>query len=139
MLIACVNPELPVYAVESKSRKTRFLSHVARKLELGAYTALTQDVNQLSRAWAFDVDVVTAKAFKPLNEVRPIARRAILGDAARLMVPISEAQVREFELAEEELLRVEGGFIYFSEPITPSHGAAQRKIVTPEAARASRL
>ena len=139
VLIACVNPELPVYAVESKSRKTRFLSHVARKLELGAYTALTQDVNQLSRAWAFDVDVVTAKAFKPLNEVRPIARRAILGDAARLMVPISEAQVREFELAEEELLRVEGGFIYFSEPITPSHGAAQRKIVTPEAARASRL
>ena len=55
------------------------------------------------------------------------------------MIPISEAQVREFELGEEQLLRVDGGFIYFSEPITPSHGTAQRKVVTPEAARSSRL
>ena len=60
--IACVNPELPVFAVESKSRKTRFLAHAARKIGLESYTPLTQNVNELSRSWCFDVDVVTAKA-----------------------------------------------------------------------------
>ena len=40
VLIACVNPELPVFAVESKSRKTRFLAHAAQKLGLDASPAL---------------------------------------------------------------------------------------------------
>ena len=138
VIIACVNPSLPVFAVESKSRKTRFLRHAAKRLELEQYTALTQDVRQLSRDWAFDVDVVTAKAFKPLPEVKPIGRRCVLSDA-RLLIPISEAQVREFELGEDELQRYEGGFLYYSEPITPSHGSAQRKVVTKEAAKTSKL
>ena len=128
LLIACVHPTLPVYAVESKSRKARFLAHAAKQLDLPAYTPLTQNVHELSRSWVFDVDVVTAKAFKPLPEVTPIGRRCILNDA-RLLVPISESQAKEFELGEDRLAR-RGDYLYFSEPLAPSHGASQRKLVS---------
>ena len=77
------------------------------------------------------------QAFKPLPEVGPIGRQCILGDA-QLLVPISEAQVREFALGEERLAR-HGKFLYFSEALTPSRGASQRKVVSQESARTSRL
>jgi 16S rRNA G527 N7-methylase RsmG len=137
LLIACVNPDVPVFAVESKSRKTRFLAHAARKLGLVSYTPLTQNVNELSRSWSFEVDFVTAKAFKPLPEVVPIARKCLATDA-QLLVPISEAQVSEFSLTADELVR-EGDFVYYAEELSPSHGTAQRKLITPDAARQSRL
>ena len=138
IIIACVNPDIPVYAIESKSRKTRFLAHAAKQIGLEQYTPLTQNVFELSRAWYFDVDVVTAKAFKPLPEVGPIGERCILHDA-RLLVPISEAQVGEFALGEEKLERRGDGFIYYSEAIAPSRGSETRKLVTREAAKSSRL
>ena len=97
-------------------------------LTLQSIRPITHNVHELSRSWVFDVDVVTAKAFKPLPEVTPIGRRCILSDAT-LLVPISEAQAREFELSEERLAR-RGQFLYFTEPLSPSHGASQRKLVT---------
>ena len=168
LVIACVNPELPVWAIESKSRKTRFLAHAAKQLDLSLYTPLTREwrgprsctippcflpvvtqlsrgrahdcaenVNELSRSWVFDCDVVSAKAFKPLNEVGPIARRCVR-DRARLLVPISEAQTHEFALGEEKLQR-QGELIYYSEAIEPSHGVEQRKLITQESARLAKL
>lgn len=138
LLIACVNPEVPVFAVESKSRKTRFLTHAARKLGLDSYAALTQNVNELARSWCFDVDVVTAKAFKPLPDVGPIGRRCILSDA-QLLIPISRAQVEEFALTDSQLEQQGEEFVYYSEAISASHGAAQRKLVSLEAVRNLRL
>ena len=138
VLIACVNPEIPVYAVESKSRKTRFLAHAGKKLDLQNYVPLTQNVNELARSWCFDVDHVTAKAFKPLPEVEPIMRRCVMGDA-QMLVPISEAQVREFALEEHQLERRGDSFLYYSTPITASHGSAQRKLVSVADARSARL
>ena len=44
VVLACVMPDRPVFAIESKSRKTRFLKQVSRKLELPLYTPLTQNV-----------------------------------------------------------------------------------------------
>jgi len=132
LLIACVNPDLPVFAVESKSRKTRFLSHAAKKLGLSNYLPLTQNVNELARSWCFDADVVTAKAFKPIPEVPPIARKCIR-DAAQLLIPVSEAQVHEHSLQETKLHR-DGRFVYFTEQLEPSRGTTQRKLVTKECA-----
>jgi 16S rRNA G527 N7-methylase RsmG len=111
-----------------------FLAHAARRLGLDAYTPLTQNVNELCRSWVFDVDVVTAKAFKPLPEVAPIGAKCILSDA-RLLVPISEAQVREFALGDEQLARRGDEFVYYSAALTPSRGASQRKQMTCEDAR----
>ena len=117
VLIAAVNPDVPVFAVESKSRKTRFLEDVSRELGLD-YVALTCNVNELSRSVAFDVEFVTAKvhtpgegsprpcarvdvlsravcqAFKPLREVGPIGAACVLSEAT-LHIPVSEAQARE--------------------------------------------
>ena len=42
LVIACVNPDLPVWAVESKSRKTRFLAHAAKTIGLADYMPLTR-------------------------------------------------------------------------------------------------
>ena len=100
-------------------------------------------MHELARSWVFDVDYVTAKAFKPLPEVAPIGERCILRDA-RLLVPISEAQVAEFALSEEQLARrgaapCGSSLIYFSAPIAPSRGASTRKLVCRESARTSRL
>ena len=113
IIIARANPDIPrqLYAIESKSRKTR-LAHAAKQIGLEQYTPLTQNVFELS-SWYFDVDVVTAKAFKPLPEVGPIGERCILHDA-RLLVPISEAQVGEFALGERNWERRGDGFIYYS-------------------------
>lgn len=138
VLMACVHADTPVYAVESKSRKTRFLTHAARELGLSQYVALTQNVHELARSWAFDVDFVTAKAFKPLREVGPIGRRCLLHDA-HMLIPISEAQVREFELDDAALHRAGKDFIYYSEALEPSHGTAQRKVISVEEARGARL
>ena len=111
-----------------KESGIRHAAPVSGELDLPVYTPLTQNVHELSRSWVFDVDVVTAKAFKPLPEVTPIGRRCILNDA-RLLVPISESQAKEFELGEDWLAR-RGDYLYFSEPLAPSHGASQRKLVS---------
>eukprot|EP00325_Prymnesiales_sp_UTEX-LB-985_P001350 CAMPEP_0174698976 /NCGR_PEP_ID=MMETSP1094-20130205/4407_1 /TAXON_ID=156173 /ORGANISM="Chrysochromulina brevifilum, Strain UTEX LB 985" /LENGTH=257 /DNA_ID=CAMNT_0015896231 /DNA_START=59 /DNA_END=835 /DNA_ORIENTATION=+ len=139
VLIACVNPDVPVYAVESKSRKTKFLQRVAQTLDLASYVPLTQNVNELSRSWCFDVDIVTAKAFKPLPEVGPIGRRCISSECCRMIIPISEAQVAEFALREDQLERHGDGFLYYSESISASHGTAQRKLISVEAVKSARL
>ena len=77
-------------------------------------------------------------AFKPLPEVAPIARRCILHDA-QMLVPISAAQVREFSLSDEQLSRYGAEHVYYNEVISPSRGAEQRKLVTAQSAKSSRL
>eukprot|EP00310_Coccolithus_braarudii_P014967 CAMPEP_0183349158 /NCGR_PEP_ID=MMETSP0164_2-20130417/13429_1 /TAXON_ID=221442 /ORGANISM="Coccolithus pelagicus ssp braarudi, Strain PLY182g" /LENGTH=230 /DNA_ID=CAMNT_0025520839 /DNA_START=27 /DNA_END=720 /DNA_ORIENTATION=+ len=104
VLIAAVNPSMPVYAIESKSRKTRFLSRVAASLPLPNYLPLTCNVHEFARSSYFDADFVTAKAFKPLDEVVPIAE-VCLRKRALLHVPVSEIQVRHLALAESQLYR----------------------------------
>ena len=79
-----------VFAVESKSRKTEFLNMQARHLP--NLQVITADINQISRTTAFDVDYVTAKAFKPLEKVIGIASRAIYRKA-ELLVPVSTNQI----------------------------------------------
>ena len=46
VVLACVMPERPVYAIESKSRKTRFLARIGRALDLPLYSPLTQNVKE---------------------------------------------------------------------------------------------
>jgi len=125
LLIACVNPEMPVFAIESKSRKTRFLEKTAARLELPHYLPLTTNVHEFARSYYCDVDFVTAKAFKPLPEVPPIAAMC-LGERALLQVPVSEAQVGDLDISDDELHR-RGRFIYFRRQVTASRGTSKRK------------
>ena len=92
LLIAAVNPTMPVFALESKSRKTRFLCAAAAAVGLPNYLPLTCNAHEWARSAFVDATFVTAKAFKPVHEVVPIAR-ACVRDRALLLVPVSEAQV----------------------------------------------
>lgn len=127
ILIACVLPDVPVFAVESKSRKTAFLAEAGRTMGLANFLPLTQNVHELARSWTFDVDAVTAKAFKPLVEVGPIASKCVGGDS-RLLVPVSEAQALELAIDDDALVRRGPRHLYYSEALQPSRGTAQRKL-----------
>lgn len=143
--VAISNPSVPVWAVESKGRKTAFLKAVASELGLRNLHILTENIVELSRTSAFDVRYVTAKAFKPLPEVLPLAKKAILRQA-QLLVPISEAQVAEHGSGAKRLLdpavdveRI-GEFIYFSRQIEASRPAGakdKRIVITAPVGRAS--
>ena len=47
--------------------------------------------------------------------------------------------MREFALDDEQLVRRGSEFLYYRAPISASRGHEQRKLVTPDAAMASRL
>jgi 16S rRNA G527 N7-methylase RsmG len=125
VLIACVNPDIPVYALESKSRKTRFLTQAGRALSLPLYRPITANVHEFSRVTYCDADFVTAKAFKPLPEVAPIAA-ACISASALLHVPVSEAQIREMSIPETKLLR-QGQFVYYRQRVKAERGTAKRQ------------
>jgi 16S rRNA G527 N7-methylase RsmG len=125
VLIACVNPEMPVFALESKSRKTRFLEQAGRALSLPLYRTITANVHEFARSTYCDVDFVTAKAFKPLPEVAPIAAECIRASAL-LHVPVSEAQVREMAIPDSKLLR-RGQFVYYRQQVRAARGTAKRQ------------
>jgi 16S rRNA G527 N7-methylase RsmG len=131
--VALSNPGVDVWAVESKSRKTTFLKAVAAELGLTNLHVLTENIVELSRLRVFDAAYVTAKAFKPLGEVVPLAEKAIMG-RARILVPISEAQVVELGSQgvldpASEVERV-GEFIYFARTIEASRAIGSRQVVT---------
>jgi len=125
VLIACVNPDIPVYALESKSRKTRFLDQAGRALSLPRYRPITANVHEFARATYCDADFVTAKAFKPLPEVAPIAAACIKASAL-LHVPVSEAQIREMSIPDTQLLR-RGQFVYYRQRVNAARGTAKRQ------------
>eukprot|EP00669_Euglena_mutabilis_P012843 TRINITY_DN7533_c0_g1_i1.p1 TRINITY_DN7533_c0_g1~~TRINITY_DN7533_c0_g1_i1.p1 ORF type:complete len:320 (-),score=31.34 TRINITY_DN7533_c0_g1_i1:36-893(-) len=75
-----------VFAVESKSRKTRFLAQVQASLGLDRLHVVTADIAELCRRSAFDVRFVTAKAFKKLPEVVAAAEACVAGPST-LVVP----------------------------------------------------
>jgi 16S rRNA G527 N7-methylase RsmG len=130
--IAISNPTVPVWAVESKGRKTAFLKAVALELGLTNLHVLTENLVEFCRGRAFPAKYVTAKAFKPLVEVLPLAAKAIASEA-QLLVPLSEAQLGE--LAAQRVLdpaqdveRV-GPYLYFARAISPAKAVGNRQLV----------
>ena len=95
---------------------------------LTKYTHITCNVREYCRLHCFDVSFVTAKAFKPLAEVVPIAA-ACVGDNAVLHVPVSESQVQKLGLEEPRLRRVGAGFIYYAERVSASRGTESRHMI----------
>lgn len=131
LLALSLGPAVSVFALESKGRKASFLEAVGAELGLTNLHVVNANVVELVRARAFDVSVVTAKAFKPLPDVLRLAPRAI-ADTATLCVPVSEPQAAELAAdgvldAEAELRRVED-FLYFRRELRPALSMAQRTL-----------
>lgn len=87
--IAILRPDLKITAIESKSRKTRFLLQAKQELDLTNLTIITGDVNEhLPR---IQPDILTAKAFAPMDKLLHILKRTKLKKVT-LFIPISQAQ-----------------------------------------------
>lgn len=110
--LAILRPSLSVTAVESKSRKTRFLQHTKEHLRLDNYTVITANINEYLFHQKPKFDVVTAKAFASyedcLNILKNYAKKGTI-----LFIPISEAQTKIVSLRPEaEILNPKDGFFY---------------------------
>ena len=87
VIIALMNPNNSVIAVESKSRKTQFLHRVKTLLDLSNLSICTQDIH----TWRGSADIITAKAFKPIPQVLKCAQH--IKKAQYGYIPISQTQV----------------------------------------------
>ena len=87
--LAISMPNRPMVAIESKSRKTRFLTQVAHELDLRNLTVVTQDIAEWAKKNPV-IGTVTAKAFKPLPDLVGYMRRQQLAPR-QLLVPASRA------------------------------------------------
>ena len=92
--LAITRPDIQITAIESKSRKTKFLEQAKQTLELNNLTILTGDVNE--HLPHINPDLITAKAFAPFPKMRTILKRSKLKNTI-IYIPVSEAQVQAFE------------------------------------------
>jgi 16S rRNA (guanine527-N7)-methyltransferase len=113
IIIAICNPQNTVTAVESKSRKTKFLTHVKNELNLSNLTIVTADINQyIHEATTIPPDVITAKAFAPYDRLMPIVKKAARS-GTMLLVPISQTQMEAFPReVQKHVISVEKGYHY---------------------------
>lgn len=92
IIIAIIKPQITIWAVESKSRKTTLLTQVKTALNLHNLTIHTQDIHQLIREAKPKPDIITAKAFKPIPDVITLAQK--FPTKPTLIIPISETQAQ---------------------------------------------
>jgi 16S rRNA (guanine527-N7)-methyltransferase len=96
VIIAIVRPNLSVKAVESKSRKTRFLEQVREDLDLKNYVVEQSDIHEYARSIRSKPDIITAKAFAPWPKANEIAQK-IAKKGTQLFIPISLTQKEALE------------------------------------------
>ncbi|NDC82095.1 hypothetical protein EB093_00315 [bacterium] len=94
--LSLTTPTVTITAIESKSRKTRFLSHVKQTLSIENLHIKTSDINEYLRA-APTPDCFTAKAFAPLHKILNILIPTLKRDTW-LIIPISPIQARELTI-----------------------------------------
>lgn len=92
VIIAIQNPKNQVIAIESKTKKARFLDMVKTTLALPNYQVINEDVHQVLKR--FSAAFYTAKAFKKYPEVISIIQQ-FAKPKSICIIPISQSQVQE--------------------------------------------
>ncbi|MEK9656866.1 MAG: 16S rRNA (guanine(527)-N(7))-methyltransferase RsmG [bacterium] len=110
VIIAICNPKNKVRAVESKSRKTRFLEQVKIDLCLDNFEVVQANIVEYGRCDVPKADVITAKAFASLERVKHVSKP--LRKARHcIWIPIHYDQFDEIE--DTKTCRIEkDGFYY---------------------------
>ncbi len=111
---AIANPSNSVLAFESKSRKTRFLSHAADVLGLENYQVETVNIVEYGRQLVEAPDIITAKAFTPYESIHTYTK-GFVRKGTVLYIPISAIQYSvysQLELECELLSFPDEGFFY---------------------------
>ncbi len=112
VLIALKNPNNQVIAVESKSRKTKFLELVKKELMIQNFTVITKDFNEVISN--IKTDYFTAKAFKKIEDLIPIFQKKVK-TKAKLLVPVSKNQIENLAVELKKNIEVieYSNFYYF--------------------------
>lgn len=92
--IAIAAPAINVTAVESKSRKTKFLEQCKRHLHLRNYHVVTANITDHIIHNRPNPSVITAKAFAPVERFVPMLK-ILAYTGAKIIVPISENQIQK--------------------------------------------
>ena len=115
LIIAIMNPNNCVTAIESKSRKSKFLAQAAEKLELHNYSVQQIDIHEYIARERPQPQVVTAKAFMPYDKVIDLTQKFAYS-GLKLFIPISNMQQQALSLIPKphfEVLDI-AGFCYVS-------------------------
>lgn len=107
--IAIINPLNKVYAIESKSRKTKFLNQVKEILSLNNLEIVTQNLFEWDPPE--QATIITAKAFAALDKVQRIAVH-LKQQAATIYMPISQNQAQYMSQQENVSIIEKNTFLY---------------------------
>jgi len=91
IILAITLPNVRISAIESKSRKTRFLHHVKESLQLNNLHIYTKNVFEVIHTLP-KPSFVTAKAFGSYDKIKTICEK-ISSPQCPIIVPISENQI----------------------------------------------
>jgi len=94
--MAITRPDIKITAVESKSRKTKFLIDAKAKLGLHNLTIITGDINEYIHQKNPKPQVITAKAFAPIERLLPLLKLLVYTKAT-VIIPISAVQKEALE------------------------------------------
>ncbi len=91
VILAIMNPQNRITAVESKSKKCVFLKEAAKVLGLGNYSVQEMDIREYVAHLKESPRIVTAKAFASYSDILKMIK-PLIGRRIRLVVPISKSQ-----------------------------------------------
>jgi 16S rRNA (guanine527-N7)-methyltransferase len=92
--MAIARTDINVTAVESKSRKTRFLAEVKTAIGLHNLTVVTANIAEYIHKEKPTPDVITAKAFAPIDRLLPLLK-TLAYTRSTAIIPVSQAQATE--------------------------------------------
>ena len=114
IILGITNPSCTIYAIESKSRKTRFLNHVVKELTLSNVNIVTANAYEWARYFSEQIDIITAKAFASVDKIKTISKPLITHKNSQLFVPISAQQALLYDSSN---ITEKNGFIYYTETL----------------------
>ncbi|MBT5855960.1 hypothetical protein HOH87_04920 [bacterium] len=120
IILAIMNPNNKIWAIESKGKKRTFLKQAKETLDLENYNVFDGDTQEYANRKIDKIDVLTAKAFAKLPKVIKIAQKMPILKESYLLVPITQKQVLEYDLKSTDLITKvtkSNNFIYFKQNI----------------------
>ena len=99
IILAIILKESKIIAVESKSRKTKFLNHMKKTLKLSNYEVINQNIFEYTMKNKVKVDVITAKAFGAYEKIIEISKRI---KYKQIVLPKSKDQCEEIKLKDKK-------------------------------------
>jgi len=114
VILAISNPMNSVFAIESKSRKARFLDLVVNNLGLNNLFIVNSNLFEWVRIVSDPFDIITAKAFGSVDKIKSLAKPISSPTHTKLFIPFSKNQAVDYH---SSLILEYNNFLYYSETL----------------------